>query len=156
MSENQELRNMVKEHSDKLAKLGMNLAKKQFSYKVERKKSKEYWVNRIAEIQRYNEKGLEYYNEIHSIMKIINKEEAQMFLLRIGKFHQLVLELIGIMEKIRENPAIGDSKDTQKSQWSKDIGNKLTDQSDKCLQFERDMNVAFREFYEKYIKDILE
>lgn len=60
------------------------------------------------------------------------------------------------MEKIRENPAISDSKDTQKSQWSKDIGNKLTEQSDKCLQFERDMNIAFREFYEKYIKDILE
>ena len=38
---------VVKEHSGKLAKLGTELAKIQFSYKVENKTSKEYWQMRI-------------------------------------------------------------------------------------------------------------
>ena len=156
MNDNLELEKKIKEHSNILAKLGTDLAKNQFSYKVKKKKSKEYWIKRITDVKKYNEKGLEYYNEIHSMMNVINKEESQMFLLRIGKFHQLGSELIEIMEKIKENPTISDSKDTQKSQWSKGIGEKLTEQSDKCLQFERDMNSTFREFYEKYIKEILE
>ena len=156
MSDDLELGGKIKEHSNILAKLGTDLAKNQFSYKVEKKKSKEYWIKRIADVEKYNGKGLEYYNEIYSMMNMINKEESQMFLLRIGKFHQLGLELMKIMEKIKENPTIGDSKDKQKSQWSKEIGENLVEQSDKCLQFERDMNIAFRKFYEKYIKEILE
>ena len=156
MSDNLELEKKIKEHSNILAKLGTDLAKSQFSYKVEKKKSKEYWIKRIADVEKYNEKGLEYYNEIYSMMNMINKEESQMFLLRIGKFRQLGLELIEIMEKIKENPTIGNSKDKQKSQWSKKIGENLIEQSDKCLQFERDMNIVFRKFYEKYIKEILE
>ena len=156
MSDDLELGGKIKEHSNILAKLGTDLAKNQFSYKVEKKKSKEYWIKRIADVEKYNKKGLEYYNEIYSMMNMINKEESQMFLLRIGKFHQLGLELMKIMEKIKENPTIGDSKDKQKSQWSKEIGENLVEQSDKCLQFERDMNIAFRKFYEKYIKEILE
>ena len=44
MTEDTENRqNTMKEHSDKLAKLGMELSKIQFSYKVEEKTSKEYW-----------------------------------------------------------------------------------------------------------------
>ncbi len=156
MNKNQELKDKVKKHSNILAKLGTELAKNQFSYKVEKKKSKDYWVKRITEVEKYNEKGLEYYNEIQAMMNVINEKEAQMFLLRVGKFHQLGSELVEIMKKIKENPTISDSKDTQKSQWSKDIKNRLTKQSDKCLQFERDTNVLFREFYEKYIKEILE
>ena len=156
MSDDLEIGGKIKEHSNILAKLGTDLAKNQFSYKVEKKKSKEYWIKRIADVEKYNKKGLEYYNEIYSMMNMINKEESQMFLLRIGKFHQLGLELMKIMEKIKENPTIGDSKDKQKSQWSKEIGENLVEQSDKCLQFERDMNIAFRKFYEKYIKEILE
>lgn len=156
MSDNLELEKKIKEHSDILAKLGTDLAKNQFSYKVKKKKSKEYWIKRITDVKKYNQKGLEYYNEIYSMMNVINKEESQMFLLRIGKFRQLGLELIEIMEKIKENPTIGDSKDKQKSQWSKEIGENLIEQSGKCLQFERDMNVVFRKFYEKYVKEILE
>ena len=101
MSDNLEFEKKIKEHSNILAKLGTDLAKSQFSYKVEKKKSKEYWIKRIADVEKYNEKGLEYYNEIYSMMNMINKEESQMFLLRIGKFRQLGLELIEIMEKIR-------------------------------------------------------
>lgn len=156
MSDDLELKKKIKKHSAILAKLGTDLAKNQFSYKVKKKKSKEYWIKRITDVKKYNEKGLEYYNEIYSMMNVINKEESKMFLLRIGKFRQLGLELIKIMEKIKENPTIGDSKDKQKSQWSKEIGENLIEQSDKCLQFERDMNVEFRKFYEKNIKEILE
>ena len=156
MNDNLELEKKIKEHSNILAKLGTDLAKNQFSYKVKKKKSKEYWIKRITDVKKYNEKGLEYYNEIYSMMNVINKEESKMFLLRIGKFRQLGVELMKIMEKIKENPTIGDSKDKQKSQWSKEIGENLIEQSDKCLQFERDMNVEFRKFYEKNIKEILE
>jgi len=157
MSENpEELKKLVKEHSDKLAELGMNLAKKQFSYKVEEKKSEEYWQKRISDLKNYNEKGLEYYNEIHSMMNVINREESQMFLLRIVKFRHLGMELIEIMEKIRENPSIINSKDKQQSKWSREIRDKITEQSNKCLHFEMDMNSSFREFYDKSIKTILE
>jgi len=157
MSQNSEgLKKIVKEHSEKLAKLGIELAKNQFSYKVENKPSKKYWQNRIDDFKKYNEKGMEYYNEIHSLMNIINKEESQMFLLRIGKLRQIGLVLIEIMEKIKENPTIMDKKDKQQSLWSKKIKDQITEQSNKSLNFEKDMNSSFREFYEEYVKVILE
>jgi len=157
MSQNSEaLKKIVKEHSEKLAKLGIELAKNQFSYKVENKPSKEYWQNRINDFKKYNEKGMEYYNEIHSLMNIINREESQMFLLRIGKFRQIGLVFIEIMEKIKENPTIMDKKDKQQSQWSKKIKDQITEQSNKSLNFEKDMNSSFREFYDKQVKEILE
>ncbi len=157
MSQNSEgLKKIVKEHSEKLAKLGIELAKNQFSYKVENKPSKEYWQNRIDDFKKYNEKGMEYYNEIHSLMNIINREESQMFLLRIGKFRQIGLVFIEVMEKIKENPTIMDKKDKQQSQWSKKIKDQITEQSNKSLNFEKDMNSSFREFYEEHVKVILE
>jgi len=157
MSQNSDgLKKIVKEHSEKLAKLGIELAKNQFSYKVESKPSKEYWQKRIDGFKKYNEKGMEYYNEIHSLMNIINREESQMFLLRIGKFRQIGLVFIEIMEKIKENPTIMDKKDKQQSQWSKKIKNQITEQSNTSLNFEMDMNSSFREFYDKQVKEILE
>jgi len=151
-----ELKKIVKEHSEKLAKLGIELAKNQFSYKVENKPSKEYWENRIDDFNKYNEKGMKYYNEIHSLMNIINREESQMFLLRISKFRQMGIVFMEIMNKIKENPTIMDSKNKQQSQWSKKIKDEIVEQSKKCLDFEMDMNSAFREFYDKKIKEILE
>ena len=157
MSQNSDgLKKIVREHSEKLAKLGIELAKNQFSYKVENKPSKEYWQKRIDGFKKYNEKGMEYYNEIHSLMNIINREESQMFLLRIGKFRQIGLVFIEIMEKIKENPTIMDKKDKQQSQWSKKIKNQITEQSNTSLNFEMDMNSSFREFYDKQVKEILE
>ena len=157
MSQNSDgLKKIVKEHSEKLAKLGIELAKNQFSYKVESKPSKEYWQKRIDDFKKFNEKGMEYYNEIHSLMNIINREESQMFLLRIGKFRQIGLVFIEIMEKIKENPTIMDKKDKQQSQWSKKIKNQITEQSNTSLNFEMDMNSSFREFYDKQVKEILE
>ncbi|AJM92814.1 hypothetical protein [Nitrosopumilus piranensis] len=146
---------MIKEQSDKLAKLGRELSKIQFSYKVEEKNSKEYWQKRIKNFEEYNTKSLEYYNQIFSLVKITNKEEANRFLLQISKFRQLSLSLIGTMKKIQENPSIINSKDKQQSQWSREIKNAITEQSNNCLNHERDMNSFFRDFYERNLKSIL-
>ena len=150
------LKKSIKEHSEKLAKLGMDLGTIRFSYRVEEKISKEYWQKRIEDFKRYNEKGLEYYNQVHAMMSLVNKEEAQMFLLRTSKFRQLGTSLIEIMEKIKENPSIIDPKDKQQSQWSREIKNQITEQSNKCLQHEMDMNSLFREFYDKHLKKMIE
>jgi len=157
MSENPEnLKKITKEHSEKLAKLGTELGKNQFSYKIENKPSKEYWQKRIENFKKYSEKGLEYYNQTYSLMNLVNTEEAQMFLLRTSKFRQLGTTLIEIMEKIEKNPSIMNSKDKQQSLWSRKIKEEITEHSNKCLQHEKEMNTLFREFYEKYLKKILE
>ncbi|MDH5698241.1 MAG: hypothetical protein OEY54_06925 [Nitrosopumilus sp.] len=152
----EKLKKSAKEHSDKLAKLGMELGEIQFSYKIEEKVTKEYWKQRMDDFKKYNEKGLEYYNQVHAMMNLVNKDEAQMFLLQISKFRQLSKILLETMEKIKENPSIVDSKDKQQSSWSREIKNKITEQSNKCLRHEMDMNSSFREFYEKHLKQILE
>ncbi len=157
MSNDQEnLKKSAKVHSEKLAQLGKELGEIQFSYKIEEKPSKEYWQKRIDDFKKYNEIGMKYYNQVYSLMNLVNKEESQMFLLRTSKFHQLGLTLIEIMEKIKENPSIVDSKDKHQSQWSREIRDQITEQSNKCLRYEMDMNTSFREFYEKYLKKILE
>ncbi len=150
------LKKLAKEHSEKLAKLGMDLGRNQFSYKIENKPSKEYWQKRINDFKKYSEKGLEYYNQTYSLMNLVNAEEAQMFLLRTSKFHQLGTTLIEIMEKIEKNPSIMNSKDKQQSMWSRKIKEEITEYSNKFLQHEKDMNALFRECYEKYLKKILE
>ena len=150
------LKEIVKEHSEKLSKLGTDLAKNQFIYKVEKKSSKEYWQERIINFKKYNDNGFRYYDEIFALMRIIDEEKSQMFLLQIAKFRQLGLTLIEIMEKLEENPSIINSKDRQQSQWSREIKNQITEQSDKCLKCEREMNTTFREFYEEKMKEILE
>ena len=149
------LKKSVKEHSEKLAKLGTELGKNQFKYKIEEKASKEYWRGRIEDFKKYNEKGLEYYGQVHTIMNLVSKDEAQMFLLRTSKFQQMGKTMIEVMEKIRENPSIIDPKDKQQSKWSKEIKSQLTEHSGKCLQYEIDTNKIFREFYEKHLKKIL-
>jgi len=150
------LKKTVKEHSEKLAKLGMELSQIKFSYKVEEKPSKEYWKKRIIDFKKYNEKALEYYNQVHSMMNLVNKEESQMFLLRTSKFRQMGLSFLEIMEKIKENPSITDSKDKQQSLWSKEVKNQISEISKKCLTHEKEMNISFREFYQNNLKKILE
>jgi len=152
----EKLKKSAKEHSDKLAKLGMELGEIQFSYKIEEKVTKEYWQQRMEDFKNYNEKGLEYYNQVHAMMDLVNKEESQRFLLHVSQFRQLSKTLLEAMEKIKENPSIIDSKDKQQSQWSKEIKNQITEQSRKCLRHEMDMNSSFREFYDKHLKSILE
>jgi glycogen debranching enzyme len=157
MSQNPEnLKKSVKEHSEKLGKLGTELGEIQFNYRVKEKPLKEYWQKRIDDFKKYYQKGLEYYNHAYSMMNLVNKEESQLFLLRISKFRKLGLTLIEFMEKIKENPSIMDSKDKQQSTWSKEVKQQITEYSNKCLSHEKDMNMLFREFYEKYLKKISE
>ena len=157
MSDEQEkLKKSAKEYGEKLANLGMELSKIKFSYKVVKKPSTQYWQKRIDDFKKYNEKGMKYYNQVYSLMNLVNKEESKMFLLRTSKFHQLGLTLIEIMEKIKENPSIVDSKDKQQSQWSREIRDQIKEHGNKCLRHEIDINKSFREFYEKHLKKILE
>ncbi|MEO2200071.1 MAG: hypothetical protein ABGW48_02785 [Nitrosopumilus sp.] len=151
-----EIKNKVKENSEKLMELGSILAKNQFSYKIEEKKSKEYWQNRIEDLQKYNESSIAYYNQVQNMMNLIDKEKGDMFLLQISKFHQLGTELKKIMQEIEETPSIINSKDKQQSQWSKKVKEKLIEISTKCLEHEKVMNLNFRKFYDEEVKKILE
>ena len=155
-SESNEIKNKVKENSEKLMKLGSILAKNQFSYKIEEKKSKEYWQNRIKDLQKYNESSVAYYNQVQNMMNLIDKEKGNMFLLQISKFHQLGTELKKIMQEIEETPSIVNSKDKQQSQWSKKVKEKLIEISTKSLEHEKVMNLNFRKFYDEEVKKILE
>ena len=155
MSE-EETKQLVKEQSKKLAKLGMELSEIHFSYKIKEKTSNEYWEKRIKDFKKYTKKSSEYYEQVHSLISLVNKEESQMFLLRISKFHQIVTSLIELMEKIKENPSIISSKDRQQSAWSKEIKEKITENSNECLRHEKDMNTLFREFFEKHLRQIID
>ena len=156
MDQDTENLKLVKEHGEKLAKLGTKLREIQFSYKIEEKASKNYWQKRIDDFKKYYENALEYYNQVYAMMNLVNVEESQMFLLRTSKFRQLALVLIEIMEKIKGNPSIIDPKDKQQSQWSRKIKNEIIEHSNKCLKHEMDMNSLFREFYEKNLKKMME
>ena len=154
--EPENLKKSAKVHSEKLAELGKELSEIQFSYKIEENTSKEYWQKRIDGFKKYSEMGMKYYNQVYSLMNLVNKEESQRFLLSTSKFHQLGVTLIEIMEKIKENPSIVDNKDKQQSQWSRKIRDQVTEHGNKCLRLEMDINTSFREFYEKHLKKILE
>ena len=154
--DSEDIKKKVQEKSEKLAELGYTLAKNQFSYKIEEKISKEYWQKRIKNLTKYNEISLEYYTQIQNLMNLVNKEEAQMFLLQTSKFHQLGTELIKVMQQIEENPSIINSKDKQKSQWSKKIKEKIIEYSKNCLENEKNMNLNFRKFYDTEIKKMLQ
>jgi hypothetical protein len=150
------IKEKMQEQIKKLAKLGSILVENQFSYKIEEKISKEYWHKRIEHLAKYNETSLAYYSQVQKMMNLIDEDKGQMFLLQTSKFHQLGTELIKLMEQIEENPSIIDSKDKQQSQWSKKIKENITESSKKCLENEKNMNLNFREFYDKEIKKILE
>ena len=154
--ESDNIKKKIQEQSKKLAELGLTLAKSQFTYKIEEKDSKEYWQEKIKELEKYNQTSLEYYSQVQKMMILINKNEAQMFLLQTSKFHQLGTELIKLMCQIKENPSIIDSKDKQQSQWSKKIKESILELSTNCLENEKNMNLNFRKFYDKEIKKLLE
>ena len=149
-----ELKENIKKNSEHLAHLGMEISQIKFSYKIKEKTSKEYWENRINEFEAYKEKSIEYYNTVCSLMKLIDPNEANLFLLQISKFHQITSKLLENMEKIRENPSIINSKDKQQSTWSKKIRQEMTDASNESLNHEKEMNLKFREFYDNNLKNI--
>ena len=147
-----ELKKNIKKYSDQLASLGSEISQIKFSYKIQEKTSKEYWANRIKEFETYKEKSLEYYNTACSLMKLIDSDESNLFLLQISKFHQISSRLLENMNKIKENPSIINSKDKQQSTWSKKIRQEMTDTSNESLNHEKEMNARFREFYENNLK----
>ena len=147
---------LLKEYSDSLARLGTDLRDIGFSYKIIVKTSKEYWQKRIEDFKGYSKKGQEYYDQVYTMMSMVDKNEAQMFLLHISKFRQQSAALLEIMEKIYENPTIIDRKDKQQSKWSKDVNDQLTKCSEDSLRHEKKMNTLFREFYEEHLKGVLE
>ncbi len=146
----------AKKYSDKLAKLGMELANIQFNFKVQEKTDVKYWQNRIESFKRYQQKGMEYYEQVHLLMNLVEKEKAGLFLLSMSKLQQLGTKLLTLLEKVKENPSIVSTKDKQQSKWSKEIKEQLIDHSNKMLHHEMEMNTNFREFYEKHLKKILE
>lgn len=146
----------IRKHSKKLAELGMDLSKIMFSYKVEYKPTKEYWMKRIENFKKYKEIAIKYYNQAFLLIGLVNEEESKLFLMHISKFHQLGSELIEIMNKIIENPSIMDKKDKQQSKWSKKIRNQIIEQSDECLILEKEINFSFRTFYDKNLKQTSE
>ena len=150
--DSEKIKEMVEKESKRLAELGQNISKIKFSYKVIEDSSKKYWIKRIEEFRSYSKTGLEYYNQAYSLMKLINQQESKLFLLQISKFNQLASTLVEMMERIKENPSIGNSKDKQQSVWSKEIRKDITKQSNECLNHEKKMNLEFREFYEKNLK----
>ncbi len=163
MTEKQEnIKKSAKEHSDKLATLGMKLNEIQFSYKIEGKSTKEYWQKRIDDFKKYSESGMEYYNQVYSLMNLVNKEESQTFLFHISKFRQLGITLLEIMEKIKENPSIADTKDKQQSYWSKEIKNQALPNTAtnvyimKWICKNSQHIISLENSYEKYLKKILE
>ena len=152
--DSKKIKEIVEKESKKLAELGRNISEIKFSYKVKESSSKKYWVKRTEEFSSYSKAGLEYYNQAYTLMKLINQEESKLFLLQISKFNQLSSALIEMMEKIKENPSIGNSKDKQQSIWSKEIRQDITKQSNDCLNHEKKINLEFREFYEKNLKQL--
>ena len=152
----EKLKKTAKEYSNNLANLGKELSEIQFNYKVIENSTEQYWQKRINEFKKYNEKGTEYYTQAHALMNLVDKERSGLFLLSISKFRQMGLKLITNMEEVKQNPSIIKSKDKQQSKWSKELREKLIESSNACLHHEMDMNRFFREFYEKYLKNILE
>ena len=152
----EKLKETAKEYSNNLANLGKDLSEIQFNYKVIENSTEQYWQKRINEFKKYNEKGTEYYTQAHALMNLVDKERSGLFLLSISKFRQMGLKLLTNMEEVKQNPSIIKSKDKQQSKWSKEPREKLIESSNACLHHEMDMNRFFREFYEKYLKNILE
>lgn len=143
---------MIEEYSEKLEKLGVELSKIQYDFKIKSKSSEKYWVNRIKEFNNYHKKVVEYYTQAYSLMSLANEEQSSIFLLRVSKLKQLGVKLLESMEKIKQNPSIMNLKDKQQSRWSIELGEHLIKSNNDCLNHEKHMNIFFREFYEKYLK----
>lgn len=140
------------EHSEKLGKLGEELSKIQYDFKIKDRPSEKYWNLRIEEFNKYHNKVIEYFTQAYTLMNLLNEEQSGLFLLRISKLKQLGRKFIENMEKIKQNPSIMDSKDTQQSKWSVEQKEELIRSNKECLNHEKNMNIFFREFYEKNMK----
>lgn len=155
MDDTVNIQNNVKKYSDRLARLGAELADIQFNFKVLDKTEPKYWQNRIEDFKKYQQKGMEYYEQVHLLMNLIEKEKAGLFLLNMSKLQQLGVKVLELLEKVKDNPSIVSTKDKQQSKWSKEIKEHLIGQSNEMLHHEMQMNTNFREFYEIHLKKLL-
>jgi len=140
------------EYDKKLEKLGAELSKIQYDFKIKNKNSEKYWLKRIEEFENYHKTVTEYFTLVYSLMNLVNKEESSVFLLKISKLKQLGGNLVENMKKIKENPASMDLKDMQQSKWTVELREQLIKSNEDCLKHEKHMNVFFRDFYEKNLK----
>jgi len=141
----------IKKYSEKLEKLGVELSKIQYDFKIKDRPSVKYWEGRIQEFTNYHKKVVEYFSEASSLMRLANKENSELFSLRISKLLQLGRRVLQDMEKIKQNPSIMNLKDKQQSKWSKELRDQLIKSNNDCLDHEKRMNVFFKDFYEKYL-----
>jgi hypothetical protein len=139
-----------KEYSEKLEKLGVELSKFQYDFKIKDNPSEKYWVKRIQEYEKYHNKVTEYFTQAYSLMNLVTEEQSGVFLLRISKLRQLGEKVLEDMEKVKQNPSSMNLKDKQQSKWSKEIRDQLLKSNNDCLNHEKRMNVFFKEIYEKY------
>ncbi|MDH3618359.1 MAG: hypothetical protein OEM89_06510 [Nitrosopumilus sp.] len=142
----------IKDYSKKLEKLGLELLKIQYDFKIKDNPSEKYWVKKIQEFKKYHEKVVDYFTQSYSWMKLVDEEQAGIFLLRISKLQQLGVKLLEDMDKVKQNPASMNLKDKQQSKWSKEIREKLLKSNNDCLNHEKRMNVFFKEVYKNYLK----
>ena len=141
----------TKEYSQKLEKLGAELSKIQYDFKIKDKSSEKYWAKRIQEFENYHKKTIEYFTQSYALMSLANEEQSDMFLLRISKLRQLGEKLLEDMKKIKQKPSIMNLKDKQQSRWSIELREQLIKSNNDCLNHEKHMNIFFKEFYEKYL-----
>jgi hypothetical protein len=139
-----------KEYSEKLEKLGVELSKIQYDFKIKDNPSEKYWAKRIQEYEKYRNKVTEYFTQAYSWMNLVTEEQSGVFLLRISKLQQLGEKLLEDMEKVKQNPSSMNLKDKQQSKWSKEIRDQLLKSNNDCLNHEKRMNIFFKEIYEKY------
>ena len=141
----------IKEYSEKIEKLGTELSKIQYDFKIKDKPSENYWVKRIERFEIYHKKVTEYFTQSYSLMNLVNEEQSSDFLLRISKLLQLGVRVLEDMEKVKQNPSSMNLKDRQQSKWSKEIRERLLKSNNDCRNHEKRMNIFFKEFYEKYL-----
>jgi hypothetical protein len=142
----------IKDYSKKLEKLGLELLKIQYDFKIKDNPSEKYWIKKIQEFKKYHEKVVDYFTQSYSWMSLVDEEQAGIFLLRISKLQQLGVKLLEDMDKVKQNPASMNLKDKQQSKWSKEIRERLLKSNNDCLNHEKRMNVFFKEVYKNYLK----
>ena len=137
----------IKEYSEILEKLGVELSKIQYDFKIKNKSSEKYWTKRIQEFDNYHKKATEYFIQAYSLMSLANEEQSSIFLLRVSKLKQLGVKVLEDMKNVKQNPSTMNLKDNQQSKWSIELREQLIKSNNDCLDHEKHMNIFFKEFY---------
>lgn len=147
-----ESNNALKKHSENLEKLGSELSKLQFDFKIKDKPSEKYWVERIQEFANYHKKTVDYFTEAYLLMTLSNEEQSKIFLLSVSKLTQLGKKVLEDMQEVKKNPSIMNQRDKQQSKWSKELRDNLINSNNDCLDHEKRMNIFFKNFFDNFLK----